>query len=115
MMMHAGGRIFCLCHFVAISFACSYHDVVWEPTPNNTLLLLLLPSDHVCLVLLVYWILFFMSANNLLLHSEFCHFEIREIGVVVVCSWQQSLTQSGETNAQIRKQHKRTGWVSRYY
>ncbi len=25
---------FCLCHFVAILFACSYHDVVWEPHPS---------------------------------------------------------------------------------
>jgi hypothetical protein len=74
-------------------FACLYHDVVWEPPT----LLLLLPSDNVCLVLLVYWICFFFNVCQqfVVVAQGIQSFEIREIGVVV-CSCQQSLTQSGD-------------------
>jgi hypothetical protein len=63
-------------------------------------LVLLLPSDHVCLVLLVHWNFFYVCQQFVVVvvvAQGIQSFEIREIGDVV-CSWQQSLTQSGESH-----------------
>ncbi len=104
LMMHAGGRIFLCVTLLLSHLLCLYHDVCGNPPPTLWLLLLL-PSDHVCLVLLVYWISFFYVCQQFVVAQGIQSFEIRGIAQGC-CLLLATVTNTKWRLTWIRKEHK---------